>query len=91
MMYDTTTLKNLLINENGFGFDPSTGHTYNLSMPALEIVRLLNNGAGESEVVDYLTRKYDVEQHRAIHDIDTFMAMLCQYGLLVPQSRNEAA
>jgi hypothetical protein len=90
-MYDATALKNLMINDNGFGFDPSTGHTYNLSLSGLEIVRLLNNGSDENEVMDFLTETYDVEQHRAVRDLDTFMATLCQYGLLVPQAQNKKA
>jgi len=90
-MYDATALKNLLINENGFGFDPSTGHTYNLSVSALEIVRLLNNGSDEAEVMQYISDTYEVEEHRATRDLDAFMASLCQYGLLLPQSEGEAA
>jgi hypothetical protein len=88
-MYNATALKSLMINENGFGFDPSTGYTYNLSLSALEIVRLLNNGADEADVIAYLTETFDVEERRAVHDIDSFQATLCQYGLLTPQPRNE--
>ncbi len=85
-MHDTTALKNLMINDSGFGFDPSTGHTYNLSLSALEIVRLLNNGADEAEVLSFLTEVYDVEERRAVHDLDAFFATLCHYGLLVQQA-----
>jgi hypothetical protein len=90
-MYDATALKSLMINENGFGFDPSTGHTYNLSLSALEIVRLLNNGSDEADVMAYLTERYDVEERRAVHDVDSFLAVLCQYGLLIPKPQSEDA
>jgi hypothetical protein len=90
-MYDATALKSLMINENGFGFDPSTGHTYNLSLSALEIVRLLNNGSDEADVMAYLTETYDVEERRAVHDVDSFLAVLCQYGLLMPKPQSEDA
>lgn len=74
-----------MINDSGFGFDPSTGHTYNLSLSALDIVRLLNNGADEAELLAFLTETYDVEERRAVHDLDTFFASLCHYGLLAQQ------
>ncbi len=90
-MHDATALKNLMINDNGFGFDPSTGHTYNLSASALEIVRLFNNGADEAEVLDFLTETYDVEERRAVHDLDGFFATLCHYGLLVQQTEEVEA
>lgn len=88
-MYDATALKNLMINDNGFGFDPSTGHTYNLSITAMEIVRLLNSGADEEDIMTYLQETFDVEEHRAVHDLDSFFAILCQYGLLTAQPKSE--
>ncbi len=88
-MYDATRLKSLLINDNGFGFDPSTGHTYNLSISAVEIIRLLNAAADEAEVQMFITDTYDVDEHRAVRDLDGFLGTLCQYGLLVPQQLDE--
>ncbi len=81
-MYETTALKGLLTNDNGFAFDPATGHTYNLSLSALEIVRLLNSGADEASVREHLMATYEVDERRAVHDLDSFFATLCQYGLL---------
>ena len=83
-MYDATALKNLMVNENGFAFDPSTGHTYNLSLSALELVHLLNNGADEQELLQSIKDTYEVDEHRAVRDLDAFLATLGQYGLLKP-------
>jgi hypothetical protein len=86
-MYEATALKALLTNDNGFAFDPSTGHTYNLSLSALNIVRLLNGGADEEAVLEQLMATYEVTERRAVHDIDSFLATLCQYGLLAAKKQ----
>ena len=84
--YDTTKLKNLLINDNGFAFDPSTGHTYNLSMTALAVIRMLKEGADDKTVLTRLTDTYDVTDSRAVNDLDVFIGALCQYGLMVSRA-----
>ena len=72
----TTTLDNLLLNDRGLAFDPASGETYRLVGPAVTLVRLLQNGAGEPELLRYLLDEYDVDESTARRDLDTFLGML---------------
>jgi hypothetical protein len=82
-MVDTTRLRDLLVNENGFAFDPSTGFTYNISLPGLDIIKWFRDGATESDVLHRLLEEYDVEERRAARDLDAFIGSLTHYGLVL--------
>lgn len=81
-MYDVTNLKNLLVNENGFAFDPATGFTYNLSLTALGVLRRMKEGRPDDEILDWLADAHEVEKRRAARDLETFVSSLVRYGLI---------
>ena len=72
----TTTLDNLLLNDRGIAFDPASGETYRLIGPAVSLVRLLQNGAGESDLIRFLLDEYDVDESTARRDLDVFLGTL---------------
>jgi PqqD family protein of HPr-rel-A system len=77
----TTTLENLLLNDRGIAFDPVSGETYRLVGPAVQLVRLLQKGADDAELLDYLLAEYDVDESTARRDLDVFLGALEQLKL----------
>ena len=71
-----TTLDNLLLNDRGIAFDPSSGETYRLLGPAVTLVRLLQKGATDSDLLRFLLDEYDVDESTARRDLDAFFGML---------------
>ena len=77
----TTILENLLLNERGIAFDPASGETYRLVGPAVQLVRLLQKGADDAELLRYLLEEYDVDESTARRDLDVFLGTLEQMKL----------
>lgn len=77
----TDKLRDLMLNESGFAFDPSTGFTYNISPTGVEVIRQLRGGAAPEAILRHLCEEFLVEPARAEHDLHTFLATLAQYGL----------
>jgi len=72
----TTALENLLLNDRGIAFDPASGETYRLVGPAVQLVRLLQKGADDDALLQYLLNEYDVDESTARRDLDVFLGTL---------------
>jgi PqqD family protein of HPr-rel-A system len=72
----TTALDNLLLNDRGIAFDPVSGETYRLIGPAVQLVRLLQNGADEHTLLQHLLTEYEVDEATARRDLDVFLGTL---------------
>lgn len=80
--------KNLAISESGFVFDPTTGDSFSLNAVGLEILQLIREGKSMSDIVDFMTSKYDVEPgvfERYYYD---FTGMLKQFQLVEGNGEN---
>jgi PqqD family protein of HPr-rel-A system len=77
----TTVLENLLLNDRGIAFDPASGETYRLVGPAVHLVRLLQQGADEAALLQYLLDEYSVDEATARRDLDVFLGALEQMKL----------
>jgi len=77
----TTILENLLLNDRGIAFDPATGETYRLIGPAVHLVRLLQRGATNDELLRYLLEEYAVDEATARRDLEVFLGTLEQMKL----------
>ncbi|MCD4829427.1 MAG: PqqD family protein [Candidatus Cloacimonetes bacterium] len=77
-----TRLQQLAVSDNGFAFDPSTGHSYQLNMLAAEIVDLLLKQQKRQEILEHLTMEFKVESDVAAQDFDFFMLSLSNLGLV---------
>jgi PqqD family protein of HPr-rel-A system len=77
----TTILENLLLNDRGIAFDPASGETYRLVGPAVQLVRLLQKGADDTALLQYLLEEYDVDESTARRDLDVFLGTLEQMKL----------
>ena len=76
------TLTNLLLNDRGVAFNPSTGDTLLLSLTALRLVKLLQTGENEDSLLRHLLEEYEVEDSTARRDLDSFLTQLNQMQLL---------
>ena len=76
----TTSIHDLLLNDRGFAFDPVNGDTYQLSGSGLRIVRLMQAGADEVEILSRIQEEFEVEERTAQRDVQTFLATLEQMG-----------
>jgi PqqD family protein of HPr-rel-A system len=65
-------LKSLMINDEGFAFDPRSGHTYNLNPTGLLVINCLKSGATSEETVAALTQEFEVDEHMADRDVEAF-------------------
>jgi PqqD family protein of HPr-rel-A system len=82
-MINTVKLCELLMNENGFVFDQTTGYTYSINHTGMEVIRWMKDGFNENALAQQLADVYDVEPYTARGDLDAFLATLRGYGLLV--------
>jgi PqqD family protein of HPr-rel-A system len=77
----TTILDKLLLNDRGIAFDPASGETYRLVGPAFQLVKLLQKGADDDELLRFLLDEYDVDESTARRDLDVFLGNLEQLKL----------
>lgn len=78
----TSTIQDILLNDRGFAFEPSSGQTCQLSSTGLRLVRLLQGGAEEPALVGRLLEEYQVDEHTARRDVQTFLGSLKDMGWL---------
>jgi len=76
------TLENLLLNDRGIAFDPVSGETYRLVGPAVQLVKLLQEGADDAALLQYLLDEYDVDESTARRDLEVFLGTLEQMKLM---------
>ena len=81
-MSDTKLTRNLAISESGFLFLPTTGETYTVNETGREIMKALQAGKTEAEIIQTLVDEYDTDSATAGHDLHDFLAQLQQYKLL---------
>ena len=75
-------LSRLAISDEGFLFDPETGNSFTVNGTGLLVIKLLKEGKGEKEVVEALTREFDVSAEEAKRDFLDFIEQLKLFGLL---------
>ncbi|MFZ4765456.1 MAG: PqqD family protein [Roseimicrobium sp.] len=73
-------LADLMLNDRGFAFDPTSGETFQLSATGLRIVRLLQQGTEPETVLGHLLEEFEVDQNTAWRDVSDFMRSMQQLG-----------
>ena len=79
---NATKLKELMINDEGFAFDPRTGNTYSINPPGLLIVNAVKAGADLETVLDSVAARYDVDRQTADRDLEVFFNELQRNKLI---------
>jgi PqqD family protein of HPr-rel-A system len=75
-------LKTLMLNDEGFAFDPRTGNTFNINATGLEVMNGLKAGASVDELIQLLADKFDVDEQIAGRDLDGFLNELQRQRLI---------
>ena len=74
--------KNIATNEFGFVFNPATGDSYSSNPIAADIINLMKEGLGLTEIKKQLLDKYEVDKLTLEKDMDEFMNLLKENNLL---------
>jgi len=74
--------ENVMISNNGFVFDASTGDSFMCNAIGIEIINLLKTGRTEKEIKDTLFVDYIVSEYELDRDVDDFLSMLRRFNLL---------
>ncbi len=69
-------LGNLVLNEDGFLFDSTTGDSFMANPTAVAILRGLQENRSENEIVRALVERFDVALDDALDDLVDFVARL---------------
>lgn len=66
---------------DGFGFDATTGEFFTASPTALLVMQCLGEKLTTAQILDRLTRTFDVTRRTAERDLESFLAELEGMGL----------
>ena len=75
-------LSHLVMNEDGFVFDPTTADSFVVNASALTILQGLQEGRGELEILDDLTARFCVTLAEARNDLADFLSRLKTFQLI---------
>ena len=75
-------LNSLAVNDEGFIFDPETGNSFTVNKTGLFIIKLLKEGKNEDEIVELLTKEFEVNEEEARRDLLDFIEQLKILGLV---------
>ena len=75
--------KNIAISETGFVFNPLTGDSFSTNQVGQEILRKLQGGISQENLLKHITQKYSVDKTTLEKDITDFMLMLGSYEILM--------
>lgn len=75
------------IDDQAVLFDPKTGSTYRLNSTALEVWRNCESGNNIIEVVEVISRKYEVGIDRVQDDVEQLVAFFAAHGLVIPDGQ----
>ena len=74
--------ENLAISETGFLYLPSSGETFTSNEIGKNIIRLLQKGEDQKNIVKQVTNEYDVDKNTFEKDLDDFISQLHQFKLI---------
>lgn len=75
-------LQDLLINHDGFVFNPSTGDSFMVNSTALVVLQELQDGVSVADVASSLVSQFDVVESDARRDVDDMVDRMKSMSLL---------
>ena len=75
-------LRRIAVSDSGFVFDPMTGQTYTLNKTAALILELLKDDRSQEEIVEAITKQFEVDVSRAEKELIQFKAQLREFSIL---------
>jgi hypothetical protein len=81
-MSERRRLGDLAINDNGFIFDPWAGATYSVNATGCCVLQALKEGLGRDVIAQRLVDRFEKPSQDPTRDVDEFVRLLRQYGLV---------
>lgn len=75
-------LSDLALSDTGFVFDPYSGTTFSVNPTGLALLRWIKEGHDRPELLDRLRAEYETGQADLHRDLDDFMHLLRQHGIV---------
>jgi septum formation topological specificity factor MinE len=75
------TILQLLI-DNNIAFHPTMGNSYKLNQTGKDILELLKEYKSKNEIVEIISKKYNVDKKDVFIDVGDFISKLRIYGLI---------
>lgn len=75
-------LANLALNDNGFLFDATTGHTYTLNETGTFVLKRMIARREKADLLADLAAQYDISCAVAARDLEQFLMRLRSMGIL---------
>ena len=75
-------LNEMIIDENNVGFIPSLGISFQMNESAKRIIDLIKEGKNKEEVVEIISKEFDISWREAYIDVEDFFQKLKVYGLI---------
>lgn len=79
--------KNIAISETGFVFNPLTGDSFSTNQVGQEILRKLQGGISQQNLLKHITEKFSVDKTTLEKDLTDFMLMLNSYEILMDDEK----
>lgn len=74
--------KNVALSDSGFLFNAATGDSYSLNPIGLELLKLLQDGKSDDEIVAHILSEYMIDKSTAEKDLYDFRTMLNSHKLI---------
>ena len=75
-------LKELMLNDNGFAFNPQSGESFQLSPVGVHVIRQLLDHKDEETVLSSIIEEFDVSPDVARRDLGGFILTLSGMSLI---------
>ena len=75
-------INEMIIDENNVGFIPSLGISFQMNDTAKRIIDLIKEGKNKEEVVEIISKEFDISWRDAYIDVEDFFQKLKVYGLI---------
>jgi len=73
---DAESVKRLALNDNGFVFDPVSGHSFSVNETGLILLRLLQEGLDANTVIEKVVQEYGADSREVERDLMDFSRLL---------------
>ncbi|MDH4473139.1 MAG: PqqD family protein [Fluviicola sp.] len=79
--------KNIAISETGFVFNPLSGDSFSTNQVGQAILRILQLGISQGEIVSQLVDEFSVDRQTVEKDLTDFLLMLRNYQILMDDDK----
>ena len=62
--------------------DIRQGQMFSLNLMGSRVLRLIETGSAQSEIVEHIVQEFGVSRHLAEHDVQDFLETLRKYSLI---------